>query len=111
MIRVVIATHWEREIKRNLVFAIAQRTREGKSEQIKETGRTGEEERKIIITVQLSKFLIRQLSEATRPASAVTFLDASAMNCGPRDDELPIDDLLLLLLLIPWSTYDSTYGD
>ena len=61
-----------------------------------------EERRKETHTVQLSKFLIRQLSEATRPARAVTFLDASGTNCGPREDEFPAiaaadaADLLLL---------------
>ncbi len=34
-------------------------------------------------TVQLSKFLIRQFKEATRPARAVTFLEASGTKCGP----------------------------
>lgn len=35
------------------------------------------------ITVQLSRFLIRQFNEATRPARAVMFFEASGTNRGP----------------------------
>ena len=42
---------------------------------------------KFKITVRLSRFLIRQFRDATRPAKAVTFFEASGTKWGPCDEK------------------------